>query len=84
MQYEEFVELLEKEGLPLKATAELLYVHKPGVPAHVLVKYAPDKSGEDVLMCYLESLDTKAGIPLDDVTPEQAREFAIKWKKAYT
>lgn len=77
MQYEEFVELAKAEGLPLKATAELLYVFKLGASAHVLVKYGKDKSGEDVLMCYFD----KDGIPLDDVTPEQLKTYAREWKR---
>lgn len=79
MQYEEFVELAKKEGLPLKATAELLYVFKVGAAAHVLVKYGKDKSGEDVLMCYLE----KEGAPLDEITPDQVKAYAKKWKAQY-
>lgn len=79
MQYEEFVELAKAEGLPLKATAELLYVFKLGTSAHVLVKYGKDKNGEDVLMCYFD----KEGIPLDDVTPEQLKAYARKWKEQH-
>ena len=79
MQYEEFVELTKAEGLPLKATAELLYVFKVGAPAHVIVKYGKDKNGEDMLMCYFN----KEGQPLDEITPDQVKEYARKWKEQY-
>ena len=79
MQYEEFVELAKAEGLPLKATADLLYVFKLGTSAHVLVKYGKDKSGEDVLMCYFD----KEGQPLDEITPDQVKAYVRKWKEQH-
>lgn len=90
MDYEEFIHMIEENGLKPKATAQTVFLRPAGCPAQILVRWGRYNNG-DALMCYIDlqlnadgTLKDVVGIPLELVTPEKVTEFITSWKRLYT
>lgn len=89
MDYEEFIGLIKKGGIPFKQTPQTVFISAFGQKPQILVRWGR-YNNEDVLLCYIDlqlnadgTLKDTVGVPIDLVTKEKVAEFIGKWKKLY-
>ena len=89
MDYEEFIGLIKKGGIPFKQTLQTVFISAFVQKPQILVRWGL-YNNEDVLLCYIDlqlnadgTLKDTVGVPIDLVTKAKVAEFIDKWKKLY-